>query len=248
MAKGGLMETQPVDLKSVIEEVFEVTIGKADASSISTPSDLVGFLASRLSDANGAVTFSAVTAFLQLRRAAAEILGISPSHFRASTTWDDVLPKENPGRRQAWMELQKIANVSLPGLTGKKWPWLFLDLAVIPVAPFLYSWLGGLTGVFWGLVTIAVSAAVSALMVRNLAMQPPHRTIGDSARHVAASRSSGSNSAAIGWKREQIAPIVRVLVEDELEGKEFSEGTPFRDMGIDLLASHRDSAPPGLPL
>lgn len=215
-----------------LEEVFGFAIGDQDAKAASTLADLAGCLAAWFSRLGDPEPVLVAGSFVRLRQVLADGFNLPKASVRPATTWEEILSGFPPEfRRRKWRSLRKSLD-GLPRLTGPSWPWILLDLACIPLAPLLYSAAGeGIRGTVWCLGFLLLVGLSSLGMSRGLASSAPHKTIGESARSIAAARMKD----ALGrpdWMRAEIRFVLREVLDVELGGKHFADETPFHDMGL----------------
>ena len=209
----------PAALGTVLEDVFGVRIPSDDLERTSTVEALADYLADRLRKTPHALSPEVVRAFLDIRRAVALVMKRSAGEIRTTTPWKFVLPNANPGCRVVWREIQQTAQVSLPRLvwTGRtwRWPWAIVDFIVGTIGVLLLAMPGGgTTSIFiGGLLCVAVPVIFG---IRSRAgSEPPHQTLGESARYVATERWTPTSAGTSAWTSAEVLKLLRDLVEGE---------------------------------
>lgn len=237
MAKTELLQTmgKARPLLTTLEEIFGFAISDQDARRSSTPALMAECLAawfSRLGDPEPVLIASS---FVRLRRVLADEFSLPRALFRPVTPWEGILSRFPAAFcRRKWKAMRKSFN-GLPRLTGPSWPWILLDLTSIPFAPLLYSAVGGgIRGIAWALGLLLFVSLASLSISRILANKAPHQTLGESAKCIAEARREHSPVDDPLWMTKEIGFVLHEVLEVELEGRPFTDETPFQTMELEL--------------
>ena len=234
------MGLDTVELVMAWEEAFGVEIPDTVAAQLTTPREVIDYLAAQLGASRQPACLTH-RGFHRLRRVLTTRFGIARSEIRPATSLDQVLPSAQ--RRSAWQALgADVGAAQWPELVRPNWlVWLLLlgvpaSLGItIFAAKQSSSSTPTLAAVLLGIVIAALVGYASAVITRPLRKEFPAEqdTIGGLARYLAGYNPQLFAVDPSKWTRERIAIVVRQVIVQEIGVTDFHEDSNFvRDIRV----------------
>ena len=217
-----------VELVLRTEETFGISLSDEEVSLVQTPRQLTDLVMKHLATESSGVCASQV-AFHRLRRSLMADFATPRQSVTPESRWSHFFPVAS--RRQNWERLSKALRLRLPPLERPLW--LVALICVLAVAtgaavlqPFGTASAGG---------TVAIIAVGLLALTSPARLLPPTqcRTVGATARYLAATAPAELIAPTRPWSREQVRNAVDSIIREVLGVSDVPEDASFiEDLGL----------------
>jgi acyl carrier protein len=235
------MGLDSVELVMAFEEAFGIEIPDPIAAELTTPRQVIDYVAARVGVAPRPACLSQ-RGFHVVRRALTDRFRHPRRQLRPATPLEQVIPTK--GRRAVWHAIgADLGATRWPELVRPDWlSWLVIGAVPIAFGATVFAAkqssaeVPTLLAVVVGLVTAIAVGFGGAFATRPFRVAFGHGwdTAGGLAQYIAGYDSTLVATAPTEWTRERVAIVVRQVIAEETGVTEFTDDSHFvRDMGID---------------
>jgi hypothetical protein len=225
-----------VEIVMAVEDAFEIKIEDKEAEKCITPRDVIDLVMGKVQPSDEQVCLSQ-RSFHLLRRAFIE-RGISRPKFRLDSRLEEIVPKKN--RRIAWQSLsQKIGTPVWPSLERPGWLQIIIWLCAILFAFWtilkIPRWESSLINFFTWIAACCAATWLGYFLTRPFASSFPqsHSTIRELVSFLVIRNPQVLKIDQKKWSREQVAAVIREIVIETLDCKNYREDARFvEDLGL----------------